>query len=66
MALTYTPKVGEVLECDFGDFIQPPLKPVYYGLMTPEIRKRRMVLVLNGRLPKDSPNKLPISRKWTT
>ncbi|MBI6669646.1 hypothetical protein B1F77_16220 [Pseudomonas syringae] len=61
MALTYTPKVGEVLECDFGDFVQPPLKPVYNGLMTPEIRKRRMVVVLNGRLPNGCTMVVPIS-----
>ena len=46
MALTYTPKVGEVLECDFGEFLQPPMTPVYNALMPPEIRKRRMVVVL--------------------
>ncbi|KPZ10967.1 hypothetical protein ALO40_200107 [Pseudomonas syringae pv. viburni] len=61
MALTYTPKVGEVLECDFGDFVKPPLKPVYNGLMTPEIRKRRMVVVLNGRLPNGCTMVVPIS-----
>lgn len=61
MALTYTPKVGEVLECDFGEFLQPPLIPVYNGLMSPEIRKRRMVVVLNGRLPNGCTLVVPIS-----
>jgi len=61
MALTYTPKVGEVLECDFGEFLQPPPKPVYNGLMAPEIRKRRMVVVLNGRLPNGCTLVVPIS-----
>ncbi|GFZ69074.1 hypothetical protein PSE10B_55960 [Pseudomonas amygdali pv. eriobotryae] len=61
MALTYTPRVGEVLECDFGEFLQPPLKPVYNGLMAPEIRKRRMVVVLNGRLPNGCTMVVPIS-----
>jgi len=61
MALTYTPKVGEVLECDFGEFLQPAIKPVYNALMPPEIRKRRMVVVLNGRLPNGCTLVVPIS-----
>lgn len=61
MALTYTPKVGEILECDFGEFLQPPPKPIYDGLMSPEIRKRRMVVVLNGRLPNGCTLVVPIS-----
>lgn len=61
MALTYTPKVGEVLECNFGEFLQPPLNPVYDGLISPEIRKRRMVVVLNGRLPNGCTLVVPIS-----
>lgn len=61
MALTYTPKVGEVLECDFGEFINPPLNPPYDGLMSPEIRKKRMVVVLNGRLPNGCTLVVPIS-----
>ncbi len=61
MALTYTPKVGEVLECDFGEFLQHPMTPVYNALMPPEIRKRRMVVVLNGRLPNGCTLVVPIS-----
>lgn len=63
MALTYTPKVGEVLECDFGEFLQPPIHPIYNGLIPPEIRKRRMVVVLNGRLPNGCVLVVPISSK---
>ena len=61
MGLLYTPKVGEVLECDFGDFSQPPVAPIYNGLISPEIRKRRMVVVLNGRLPNGCTLVVPIS-----
>lgn len=61
MALTYTPKVGEVLECEFGEFLQPAPTPRYNGLMPPEIRKRRMVVVLNGRLPNGCTLVVPIS-----
>lgn len=61
MALTYTPKVGEVLECDFGDFMTPPVIPAVNALMRPEIRKRRLVVVLNGRLPNGCTLVVPIS-----
>lgn len=61
MALNYTPKVGEVLECDFGEFLVPPLQPIFNALVPPEIRKRRMVLVLNGRLPNGCTLVVPIS-----
>lgn len=66
MALTYTPKVGEVLECDFGEFLQPPPNPVYDGLISPEIRKRRMVVVLNGRLPNGCTLVVPISSSFNS
>ncbi|WP_322360121.1 hypothetical protein [Pseudomonas sichuanensis] len=61
MALTYTPKVGEVLECDFGDFMQPPVVPAVNALMPPEIRKRPLVVVLNGKLPNGGTLVVPIS-----
>lgn len=61
MALTYSPKVGEILECDFGDFSIPPLVPIYNGLISPEIRKRRMIAVINGKLPNGCCLVVPIS-----
>jgi len=61
MALTYSPRVGEVLECDFGEFIQPPIMPKYNGLIPNEIRKQRMVVVLNGKLPNGCCLVVPIS-----
>lgn len=61
MSLNYKPKVGEVVECDFGDFLDPPPTPPNNGLMRPEIRKRRMVVVLNGRLPNGCVLVVPIS-----
>ena len=52
--INYSPKVGEVLECDFGQFqydptTQLPLTNNYNGRIPPEIVKRRMVIVLNGK-----------------
>lgn len=53
--INYSPKVGEVLECDFGQFCydpntQQPLTNNYDGRIPPEIVKKRMVIVLNGKL----------------
>ena len=53
--INYSPKVGEVLECDFGQFqldpvTQSPAMNNYDGRIPPEIVKKRMVIVLNGKL----------------
>ncbi len=53
--INYSPKVGEVLECDFGQFqydpeTQRPLTDNYNGRIPPEIVKKRMIIVLNGKL----------------
>ncbi len=66
MALKYTPKVGEVLECDFGEFLSPPPKPIHDGLIPPEIRKRRLAIVLNGRLPNGCVLVVPVSSSENT
>lgn len=49
------------MECDFGDFRDPPLNPIYDGLIAPEIRKRRLVMVMNGKLPNSCCLVIPIS-----
>jgi uncharacterized protein YifN (PemK superfamily) len=61
MALSYSPKVGEIIECDFGEFLDPPLNPEYNGLIPNEIRKKRMVVVMNGKLPNGCCLVVPIS-----
>lgn len=61
MAITFSPAVGEVIECDFGEFLNPPLNPIFDGLISPEIVKKRMVVVLNGRLPNECCLVIPIS-----
>jgi uncharacterized protein YifN (PemK superfamily) len=54
MAITYRPKVGEVLECDFGQFKLMPNGDFdqrnFDGRIPPEMIKRRLVVVLNGKL----------------
>lgn len=55
MAITYTPKVGEVLECNFGDFKRLESSGTfdeknYDGRIPNEMIKRRMVVVINAKL----------------
>lgn len=45
MAIKHRPKVGEILECDFGHWAEPES---VNGHLPPEMRKRRLVVVLNG------------------
>lgn len=61
MAIAYSPRVGELLECDFGDFLVPPLRPIFNGRISPEIRKRRLCIVLNGKLPNGCVMVVPVS-----
>ncbi|MNK14219.1 PemK-like protein [compost metagenome] len=61
MALRYQPKVGEVVECDFGQFPDPPITPPANGRIPNEMRKRRLALVLNGRLPNGCALVVPLS-----
>lgn len=55
MAIIFQPKVGEVLECNFGDFKYDEVndkvdKTNIHGRIPPEIVKQRMVVILNGKL----------------
>lgn len=53
MAITYTPKVGEILECDFGKFKGKNGnydKRNYDGRIPNEMIKRRMVVVVNPKI----------------
>lgn len=62
MAITYTPKVGEVLECDFGNFHEEDPGNLDYRV-PPEMVKRRMAVVLNGKLACGGCLVVPISSK---
>lgn len=53
MAITYTPKVGDILECDFGNFKGEEGnydKRNYDGRIPNEMIKRRMVVVINPKV----------------
>jgi len=68
MAIRFVPKVGQVLLCDFGQF---PSTAQTYGdppdfnrRIPPEMVKRRLVIVLNGRLSRQSCIVVPISASF--
>ncbi len=53
MAIKYSPKVGEILECDFGIFKDDDGNfdyKNYNGRIPPEMVKNRLVVVLNGKI----------------
>lgn len=63
MALQYSPKVGEIIECDFGIHRAPRLSPIFDGGLPNEMVKRRLVVVLNGKLPNGCCMVVPLSSK---
>lgn len=54
MTINYAPKVGELLECDFGDFKRDAAGLIdtnnFNGRIPPEMVKKRLVVILNGKL----------------
>lgn len=58
MAIKHRPKVGELLECDFGRWAEPE---TVNGHIPPEMIKRRLVVVLNGDIDGHSALVVPIS-----
>lgn len=56
--ITHRPKVGDILECDFGQWADPVS---YNGHIKPEMRKRRLVVILNGHLDGNGCFVVPIS-----
>lgn len=58
MAIKHRPKVGELLECDFGVWADPE---TVNGHIKPEMIKRRLVVVLNGDIDRQSAIVVPIS-----
>ncbi|WP_439241729.1 type II toxin-antitoxin system PemK/MazF family toxin [Lonepinella sp. BR2474] len=58
MAIKHRPKVGEILECDFGQWSETEHCD---GHIPPEMRKKRIVAVLNGNIDGKSALVVPIS-----
>lgn len=66
MAINFTPRVGQILQCQFGQFAvaaaQPQGPPDFNRRIPPEMVKNRLVIVLNGRLSRQSSIVVPLSR----
>ncbi|WP_238212714.1 type II toxin-antitoxin system PemK/MazF family toxin [Pseudomonas sp. PAGU 2196] len=65
MAIKFEPKVGQVLECNYGDyqacrsaFASPSL---YDYRLKPEMVKNRLVVVLNGKIDPNACIVVPLS-----
>lgn len=54
MPIKFSPKVGEILECSYGNYPlslrQPHEAGFYDGHIPPEMVKNRLVVVLNGKI----------------
>ena len=53
MAINFSPKVGEILECNFVTILLAKMdrSTTYYdGRIPPEMIKNRLVVVLNGKI----------------
>ncbi|MDH2998600.1 hypothetical protein A1D22_02215 [Pasteurellaceae bacterium LFhippo2] len=57
-AINFRPNIGDILECDFGRWSEIES---FDGHIPPEMRKRRMVIVINSRLDGKSSLVVPIS-----
>lgn len=67
MALNFTPKVGQILECNYGDYQRTAageLTNHVDGHIHPEMVKHRLVVVLNGKLSPTSCIVVPLSTTY--
>ncbi|GAB0720631.1 hypothetical protein NB16F79_28210 [Escherichia coli] len=65
MAINFSPKVGEILECNFGNYPvsqNGQFSTTYYdGRIPPEMIKNRLVVVLNGKINGNACIVVPLS-----
>lgn len=63
--INFTPKVGQILECDYGEYRRDaqgkPLTGDFDSHIPPEMIKNRLVVVLNGKLSRNSCLVVPLS-----
>lgn len=62
--INFTPKVGQILECDYGEYTldaNGAIVPNVDYHLPPEMIKNRLVVVLNGRLNQTSCIVVPLS-----
>lgn len=63
MPITFKPRVGQVLTCDFGHYPVPPDRLGVQGRLPPEMIKKRMVVVLNAK-HRNACVVVPLSTTW--
>ncbi|MCH7217554.1 hypothetical protein EFJ96_15235 [Escherichia coli] len=65
VAINFSPKVGEILECNFGNYPvsqNGQFSTTYYnGRIPPEMIKNRLVVVLNGKINGNACIVVPLS-----
>ena len=65
VAINFSPKVGEILECNFGNYPvsqNGQFSTTYYdGRIQPEMIKNRLVVVLNGKINGNACIVVPLS-----
>jgi uncharacterized protein YifN (PemK superfamily) len=65
MAINFSPKVGQILDCNYGHYPRDKngfiLDNIVDAHMPPEMVKRRLVIVLNGKLNGNSSIVVPLS-----
>ena len=64
MPINYSPKVGEILECNYGDYSRVDGRPItnqFNGHIPPEMIKHRLVVVLNGKINGNACIVVPLS-----
>lgn len=62
MAIKFQPKVGQVLECNYGNYRScAPLVDQYDFRLKPEMVKHRLVIVINGKIDSNACIVVPLS-----
>ena len=65
MAINFTPSVGAILECNYGDYARGPngalISNHFDGHLQPEMVKNRLVVVLNGKINSNACIVVPLS-----
>lgn len=65
MAINFEPKIGQVLECDYGDYQYDEAGEIlfrsYDFRLKPEMIKNRLVVVLNARIDSSACIVVPLS-----
>ncbi|MCT8342900.1 type II toxin-antitoxin system PemK/MazF family toxin [Photorhabdus kleinii] len=67
MPINFSPKVGEILECDYGNYPKNKegkiITNFYDGHIPPEMVKNRFVVIINGKIDGNACIVVPISSK---